>query len=144
LSTQTPDDRQIFGITIAAVAGLGIGLVLGMVTGELMGTVDGERVRRVVRRLRQDEPDEPEDVKFLERDLLGTLRSNPTTRQLDLGVKALGGGMVEVTGTAPDERTRELAGSLLKNVRGVETVVNRVLVEGVDVTDAAPSSSSAT
>ncbi len=144
MSAETPDDRQIFGITMAAVAALGIGLLMGMVAGELIGTVDGQRVRGVVRRLRQGEPDEPEDVEFLERDLLGALRSNPTTRQLDLGVKALGGGMVEVTGAVPDERTRELAASLLKKVRGVETVVNRVLVEGVDIADAAPSPSSAT
>jgi hypothetical protein len=144
LNAESPDDRHVFGITMAALAGLGVGVLCGIVAGELVGTVDGERVKGVVRRIREGDTEEPEDVEFLERDLLSALRSNPTTRQLDLGVKALGQGLVEVTGTAPDERTRELTGALLRNVRGVEAVVNRVLVEGVDVIDATPSSPSAT
>jgi osmotically-inducible protein OsmY len=103
-----------------------------MVSGGLFGRVNSDRFRHVVSRLRSREQAEAEDPDQLERDLLTTLRSNPTTRSLDLAVRALGGGLVELTGTVPEEATRELAGRLARGVPGADVVVNRILVEGRD------------
>ncbi len=124
------------GIALVGAIGFGAGLLVGLVGGSLMGDVDSDRVRGVVRRLRPDEEnsqegpdDEPERT---ENDLLAMLESNPATRGLNLEVHALGGGLIEITGVAPDQRTRELAGELARGVVGSAVVVNRVLVEGTD------------
>jgi osmotically-inducible protein OsmY len=44
-------------------------------------------------------------------------------------VHALGDGIVELTGTAPDVITRQLAGDIARDVPGAVVVVNRILVE---------------
>lgn len=122
------------GIALASALGLGAGLVAGLVVGELLGTVDGDRMRRAFGRLRRREPDEPRrDPLDVQRDVKATLGRNPTTRGLDLGVRALGEGIVEVTGAAPDDTARTLAGDLARGVEGADVVVNRILVEGTDV-----------
>ena len=122
------------GIALIGALGLGAGLLVGLVFGGLLGDVDSDRVRRAVRRLRpyvdEDEIEDRQDE--VEDDLLATLESNPATRGLNLEVHALGGGLVEITGVAPDQRTRELAGELARDILGSAIVVNRVLVEGTD------------
>ena len=122
------------GIALIGALGLGAGLLVGLVFGGLLGDVDSDRVRRAVRRLRpyvdEDEIEDRQDE--VEDDLLATLESNPATRGLNLEVHALGGGLVEITGVAPDQRTRELAGELARDIFGSAIVVNRVLVEGTD------------
>ena len=119
-------------MALLSVLGFCAGLVFGMVAGSSMGNVDSDRVKRAVRRLRPgDEPDE--DAVQIEHELIEALRTNPTTRDFNLGVRALGGGLVELTGIVPDEATRDLAGSLARNVLGADIVVNRVLVEGMDI-----------
>ena len=122
------------GIALVGALGLGAGLLVGLVFGGLLGDVDSDRVRRAVRRLRpyvdEDEIEDRQDE--VEDDLLTTLESNPATRGLNLEVHALGGGLVEITGVAPDQRTRELAGELARGILGSAIVVNRVLVEGTD------------
>ncbi len=122
------------GIALVGALGLGAGLLVGLVFGGLLGDVDSDRVRRAVRRLRpyvdEDEIEDRQDE--VEDDLLATLESNPATRGLNLEVHALGGGLVEITGVAPDQRTRELAGELARDILGSAIVVNRVLVEGTD------------
>ena len=120
-------------MTLAAVAGFGIGLVFGVVAGELLGEVNSTRVKEAVLRLRPGDVEVGTDPDQLAVDLQQALRNNPTTRDLDLSVGILGEGLVEVSGSAPDERTRELAGALLNSVRGTERVVNRILVPGVDL-----------
>ena len=124
------------GIALVGAVGFGAGLLVGLVGGGLLGDVDSDRVRSVVRRFRSDGEtsedgldDEPERT---EDDLLAMLESNPATRGLNLEVHALGGGLIEITGVAPDQRTRELAGELARGVVRSAVVVNRVLVEGTD------------
>jgi osmotically-inducible protein OsmY len=91
-------------------------------------------MKRAVRRFRpgEDEASEDEETDRTEHDLLDALKNNPVTRQLDLSVSALGGGLVELTGTVPDETTRELAADVARGVLGADVVVNRILVEGTD------------
>lgn len=102
--------------------------------GELLGTVDAERVRRALGRLRRGESDtagrDPLDV---QREIETVFRRNPTTHQLELTVRALGDGIVELSGTAPDATARQLAADLARGVDGADVIVNRILVEGTDV-----------
>jgi osmotically-inducible protein OsmY len=108
-------------------------LLFGLVVGELLGDVDRDRVRRTVRRFRpMDDEESTDGDELLEHALLDVFKGNPATRELDLNASALGGGLVELTGTAPDETTRELAAELARGVIGAEVVVNRILVDGVD------------
>ena len=115
------------------MAGFGIGLVFGVVAGELLGEVNSTRVKEAVRRLRPGDGEVDPDPDQLVVDLQDALRNNSTTKDLDLTVGILGQGLVEVSGSAPNERSRELAGALLNSVRGTERVVNRILVPGVDL-----------
>ncbi len=121
------------GLALTGAFGFGAGLLFGLVAGGLLGDVDQDRVNRAVRRFQPtDDEESAEGDERLEHDLLEVLKQNPATRQLDLNVSALGGGLVELTGTAPNETTRELAADLARGVLGAEVVVNRILVEGTD------------
>ncbi len=135
LSRSDHESGSVLGLALTGAFGFGAGLLFGIVAGELLGDVDQDRVKRAVRRFRSPDTDDDEsaegDVR-LEYDLLEVLKGNPATRQLDLNVSALGGGLVELTGTAPNETTRELAADLARGVLGTEVVVNRILVDGTD------------
>ncbi len=122
------------GIALTGAVGFAAGLLLGLVAGGLVGDVGSSRVGRAVRRLRPDDDEESagEDAERVEHELLDVLKRNPATRHLHLTVLALGGGLVELTGTVPDETTRELAADLARGVLGGDVIVNRILVEGTD------------
>lgn len=121
-------------MAIAAAAGLGAGLLAGLLLSELLGNVDSDRFRRAVGRLRPGTHEGPEpDAAEVERAVDEALRHNPTTGPLAIRVRAVGEGVVELTGTAPDATARSLAGDLARGVDGARVVVNRVLVEGTDV-----------
>ncbi len=127
------ESGSVLGLALTGAFGFGAGLLFGLVAGGLLGDVDQDRVKRAVRRFRPtDDEESAEEDERLEHDLLDVLKGNPATRQLDLNVSALGGGLVELTGIAPDETTRELAADLARGVLGTEVVVNRILVEGTD------------
>ncbi len=122
------------GIALTGAVGFGAGLLFGLVAGGLAGDVGSGRLGRAVRRLRpsDDDESEEEDAERVEHELLDVLKRNPATRHLNLTVLALGGGLVELTGTVPDETTRELAAHLARGVMGGDVIVNRILVEGTD------------
>ncbi len=128
------ESGSALGLALTGAFGFGAGLLFGLVAGGLLGDVDQDRMKRAVRRFRpgEDESSEDEETDRTEHDLLDALKNNPVTRQLDLSVSALGGGLVELTGTVPDETTRELAADLARGVLGADVVVNRILVEGTD------------
>jgi hypothetical protein len=101
-----------------------------------MGDVDADRMKRALKKLRPSEEDLPDtDPADLERDLREAMAIRPEVRNLDIGVRALGEGLVELTGIAPDETTRTIAGKVAERVPGADVVVNRILVEGIDTTD---------
>lgn len=128
---------------LSAVAGLGAGVVAGLLLGELMGDVDADRVRRALRRLRRARlpgpAAAPEDVELAVREALS---EDPATRDLGLAVRVPGDGIVELTGTAPTQTARNLAGELARGVDGAEIIVNRILVDefGAPAGRANPSS----
>lgn len=101
---------------------------------ELLGDVNPDRVRRVVRRLRRSEAGHVEhDPRVLERAVVAALGENPQTRDLTITARALGDGVVELTGTAPDPEARLLAGKVSRGAPGADVIVNRILVEGEDI-----------
>lgn len=121
------------GITISAVAGLGIGLVAGMAFGQYFPEVDPGRVTGAVKRLkrRPGEPAVPPEE--IERAVNGALGENPQTRHLAVRARSLGEGIVEIIGTVPDPDARTHAAIVARGVAGTVVVVNRVLVDGDDV-----------
>lgn len=128
------EESDWLGVALATAAGLGIGLLAGLVAGELLGEVNPARVRRVVGRLRRSEADDvPEDPRLLERAVVAALGENPQTRNLTITARALGDGVVELTGTAPDSEARRLAGKVSRGAPGADVIVNRILVEGDDI-----------
>ncbi len=130
LSARQEDDR-VTGIAISAALGIGIGVVAGLILWEWLGDVGTEPVRRVVRRVRSQESDKPqEDLEGLEQAIKEAFGESPHLREFDLDAEALGDGIVDVTGVVPDEPLRELAGEIANQVPGADVVVNRVLVEG--------------
>jgi hypothetical protein len=121
-------------VALATAAGLGIGLLAGIVAGEFLGDVNPDRVKRVVGRLRRSGADHVEpDPRDLERAVAAALGENPQTRNLTITPRALGDGVVELTGTAPDSEARHLAGKVSRGARGADVIVNRILVEGDDI-----------
>ncbi len=126
------EERDWLGLGLAAAAGVGLGVFAGMAIGQLLGGVDAERVRDVVgRRLgRSTAGTDAGTETDVERTVNGALSENATTRHLAVRAHAIGDGIVELTGTAPDPEARALAGTIARGVVGSAVVVNRILVEG--------------
>lgn len=105
-----------------------MGVLVGIVAGELFGDVGSDRLRGAVRRMRRA-PVAPreESLGGLERAVAAALSENATTRGLAVQVRALGDGIVELTGTVSDPESRPLAGRVARGVPGVDVVVNRLL-----------------
>jgi len=129
------DGPSRIGTAFTALIGFGTGVFLGMITGSMLGDVDHDRVKRAVRRIRPREPDVPDDPVQLERELREAFKARPATRSVDITARALGSGMVELTGTVPTERTRELADQVARTVPGADVIVNRLLVKGLEAPD---------
>ena len=129
--SEPPEERSgVLGVALFTAVGFGTGLLAGLVLGEYLGDVHPERVRQLFRRKVKAGPVDPEQV---ERDVLRVLKTTPATRRLDLSARALDGGLIELTGVAPDERTRQVAGDAAAGVAGADIILNRILVQGRDV-----------
>lgn len=122
------DDHWV-GIVLSAAAGLGAGVVAGLIVGEWLGDVHGDRVRRALRRLRAPAPLPAADPETVELAVRAALQDHRATRDLELDVRALGDGLVELTGRAPDQAARRLAGEIAEQVEGADVIVNRILVD---------------
>jgi hypothetical protein len=120
-------------IALAAAVGLGAGILAGIVVGEMLGAVHPARLRGVVERFGRQPTPQLEDPRDLEQAILEALSNNAATRMLNLSARVIDGGLVELTGVAPDDRTRRLAGATASGAAGGAVVVNRILVEGRDV-----------
>lgn len=116
---------------IAAAVGVCIGVVGGFIAGELVGEMDSTPVRDALRRFRKVEEDV--DLEELEREVTVLLDHNPTTRKMGTSARVLEGGIVELLGTAQSESERDLAADLVRTNTSAPVVVNRILVEGLDV-----------
>ena len=130
-------------MALATAAVLGLGVLAGMVGGELLGDLGSERVKGAVRRLRRSEREAPEsDPQDIERAVVAALEEHPKAAELAISVRALGDGVVELSGTVPDTAGRRIAAKVARSVAGAEVVVNRILVEGDDVPRRHPTPSS--
>lgn len=122
------------GLVGFAALGAAVGLIGSVVLGGVLGRFDAERMKTAVKRVRRPASGSaPEGSHALQRAVSGALGENPKTRGFDIGVRAIGGDIVELTGTVPDALARDLAGSVARGVAGADVVVNRLLVEGEDV-----------
>ena len=131
MELKRPKERDgILGISLATAIGFGGGILAGLVLGEWLGDVHPERVRRIFSGRRELEPTDPAQI---EREVGRILKTTAATRRLNLSARALDGGVIELTGVAPDERTRQVAGDAAAGVAGGVIVVNRILVEGRDI-----------
>ena len=110
-------------------------MVAGLVAGELLGDVDRDRMKRAIDRLRRTEGDVVDDPDQLERDLAEAIAQHPELRELNISVRALGNGLVELAGLVPDEASRRVATRVARRVPGADVVVNRILVDGIDTKD---------
>ena len=101
--------------------------------GELFGGMDSERVKETLRRIRLGDDADVHDPDELRQRVLDALEEDPTTGHLGIDARVTSSGIVELTGSAPGEEERELAGELARAVPGAELAINRILVYGTDV-----------
>lgn len=130
---------------IAAIAsGAILGMAVGYVVAENVGRVNSARVRRAVRLWREKNaaPRRPglwttEAAERLEARVLDALNRQVVLARRPIRVTVLGMGLVELTGRVAYAAEVALAGDVVQDVPGVDTVLNHLLVPGVDPTDVA-------
>jgi hypothetical protein len=123
------EDRNITGIALSAALGFGLGLVGGMLLREFVG-LDTEPVKKAVKRLSGPCEEPKEDFSAVEDAVIQAWENDPDLRPLPLAVEALGDGIVEITGTASNQMTRQLAADVARSVQGADVVLNRIHIEG--------------
>ncbi len=122
---KTQDDA-VTGIALSVTLGLGIGVMAGMILGELLGDVHPERVKGAVGRLRPAPPGDSDGSVIVEHAITEAIHDAvPGSR---VTAQALGNGIVELTGTAPDTASRQLAGRIAQEMPSADVVVNRIRV----------------
>ena len=131
------DDKGITGIALSAALGFGLGLVGGLLLREFVG-LDTEPVKKAVKRLSGSQREPKEDHSAVEDAVIEAWENDPDLRHLALAVEALGDGIVEVTGTASSQMTRQLAGDVARSVQGADVVLNRIHIEGTETEDSEP------
>lgn len=139
LSYSEAERDSVATIALAAAVGLAGGLLAGIVIGEMLGEVDPGRLRRAVQRFRRGGPDAAADPRQLEAAVILALRDHPATGRLTIAARAIDAGLLELTGIAPDDDSRRVAGSVASAAARGAVVVNRILVEGRDVPPGPPS-----
>lgn len=137
--------RASFGLAdVIAIAGSGLlGAAVGFVVSEELGRVNSARIKRAYGRIGKDgTPADPgrwtaEDAERLEARVLDALNRQVVLARRPIRVNVLGLGLVELTGRVSHSSEVALAGDTVQGVPGVETVLNHLLVEGVDATTVA-------
>lgn len=137
------------GMQFADIAAIASGAILGMAVGyvvaENVGRVNSARVRRAVRLWKEKNiaaPRRPglwttEAAERLEARVLDALNRQVVLARRPIRVTVLGMGLVELTGRVAYAAEVALAGDVVQDVPGVDTVLNHLLVPGVDPTDVA-------
>ena len=113
--------------------GLVTGLVLGTALGAWAGGVSRERLSRAARRLRTPlVPLARRSVAATATAALEALAAEPSLAGLTLEVTPIGLHSVELRGWVGDRAERTLAARTVRQVAGIETVINSILVRGED------------
>ena len=124
-------ERQGEWVTWAAM-GLGVGLLAGFALAEAVGSVDRERVQRAARRFGTDPAPAPLSTTASARAAARALAASAPLADLEIEIRALAPGRVELLGWVPDRRRRALAERAVTAIDGITTVVNRLLVDRED------------
>ena len=123
---------------VAAAAGAAIGLALGFIAGGSVGRVNSRRIKSAVQRWkgRRKGPAvwTEEEAERLEARVLDALGQDVVLARRRIRVAVLGMGLVELTGTVLHTPEVGVASDIVQQVEGVTTVLNHLLVEGVDRT----------
>jgi hypothetical protein len=130
---------------LAIVGGALAGVALGFVLSENIGRVNTARIRRAADLLQRRSPARPgtrratgmwtvEDAERLEARVLDALNQQVVLARRPIRVNVLGLGLVELTGRVSHAAEVALAGDVVASVEQVDTVLNHLLVEGVDQT----------
>jgi len=125
------DPRDI----LASVVGAVLGLATGYIVAGSVGRVNAHRVKNAVRRWR-DRPRggiwTADAAERLEAGVLDALARDVVLARRPIRVTVLGQGLVELTGRVASTAEVGLAGDAVQDVEGVTTVLNHILVDGVD------------
>jgi len=126
------EEGDWFGIAAATVLGLLAGTVGGLLAGEFLGAVNVDGVKDAMGRRRRARVASA-DEQALEHAAATALEEHPTTRALGLEVRALGGDVLELTGTVSDHGARDLATRVARGAAPHILIINRVLVAEDDL-----------
>lgn len=125
---------------LAVGAGAVLGLALGYLAGESVGRVNSRRIALAVERWRQRRALRrrrvwtAEDAERLEARVLDALNRDVVLARRPIRVGVLGMGLVELSGRVAQVREVAVASDIVQQVEGVDTVLNHLLVTGVDDT----------
>lgn len=119
-------------VLVWSALGVGLGLVTGVALGEWLGDVNRGRVRRVVRRSRTRPLPPLARPAATARAAQAAIESQPDLAELGIETLPVSGGAVELRGWVPNRAARTLAGRVVAEVPGVDTVINSILVRGED------------
>lgn len=108
------------------------GLALGVTAGALAGDVNRGRIKRGVRRLREQPAPGLPSAAAAARAAAAALASHDELGPLGLGVIAVSPSTVELRGWVPSRPIRAAAARIAGSVPGVERVINSILVRGED------------
>lgn len=115
-----------------AALGLGVGILAGFALAETVGRVDRSRMSRAVRRLGADPLPGPLTPDAAADAAATALAHARAFDDLDIEIRPLGPGRVELLGWVPDRKRRALAERTVASLDGITGVVNRILVEDED------------
>ncbi len=129
--------RRNDSMSVGEIAGWG---ALGLVSGFLLGTALGawaggvtrERLGRVARRLRQPVALAPQSLAATAAAASEALGRVASLAGLQLEARPIGVHSVELRGWVPDRTQRALAARTIRQLPGIETVINSILVRGED------------
>jgi len=129
-----------FSDIVAILGGVVLGAMAGFVLSEELGRVNSARIRRAAGRLGKGSPAAAralerwtdDDAERLEARVLDALNAQVVLSRRAIRVTVLGLGLVELTGRVAHTAEVALAGDVVEQVEGVDTVLNHLLVEGVD------------
>jgi hypothetical protein len=132
--------RRVAGVALAAAGGFALGLLAGLAAGEWLGGMDAGRVRRTVQRLRRAAP-ELGDPTAVRRAVEEALRADPATGSLQVRVRILDQGLLELVGRTASVEARERATARAAAAAPGWRVVNRLVIEGEDLPDGSAAAS---
>ena len=111
-------------------------MAIGYVLGSAVGRVNSRRIGGAFRRWRKRRATPAvwtdEEAERLEARVLDALSADVVLARRPIRVAVLGMGLIELTGTVHRTAEAGLASDVVQQVPGVNTILNHLLVAGVD------------